>query len=299
MVSKIDKKKQEKIENKKTVKSKDKKGIQKFLISVLKTTIYLLIYALLSANIISCIKFWNTDYFLPSDTKKYPYAPTKRFYNKEKKTYEYKASFPYDYISQSSSDKNSFLNSFLNSVADTFATDRKILKETFQKLNEGFTIIEDSDSFYISEYSSYFEKIISGAYMLLSPILLFILPFISYFNGLLSFIYFGFTNNDNIIYKIIIFIGLFFGLTIPFGIYGLFGTLFYLLCKGYDFFDKMINIKQTLSIIRENKELLTLLFTIFVLVDAFKYLNRNLAIGLLIGFIILNLGTIIKIAILM
>ena len=296
MVSAVDKKKQEKQESKKTIKKSDTDGLKKFGISVLKTIVYLLLYALLSANIVSCIKYWNTENYLPYDTKKYPYAPTKRFYNKETKSYDFKAAFPYEYISKKSSD--SFFNSFLKTIRDTFATDRYMLKESFQKLNEGLNLANEGGSLYVGEYSEYIELLLNGGYFILSPLLLLIFPFLSYLNGSLGFLYHAFTNNENIIYKIVIFISLFFGFTIPFGIYGFFGTLLYLMFKGFDIFDKMINIKQTLGIIRENKEILTLLFTIFILVDAFKYLNRNLAIGLLIGFIILNLGNIIKLAIL-
>lgn len=294
-MSKIKEKKQQKEDEKKIINSKDKKNVGDFFKGVLRVFLTLLLWAIFGSGVITSIKYLGKQEYLPTNTKEYPYAPTKKIIDPTTKQTKLVASFPYNHISQKPEDKGSFSNWFLSTIAKTMATDRAAIKYTLNSIKGGLLISKFTHSAFMSNHSKTISKIVSSIFFLLAPFIAFLLAIISYLIGAFIFPIRGFSNTDSILYKLFILIFFLFGFTHIIGIYGLIGTVFFLFFKAYDIFDKNIQIKKSLDTIKENSGVLSILFMVLVLNQAFQHLPQGAAVGILAGFILMNIGMIMKI----
>lgn len=294
-MSKIKQKKQEKEDKKKMISSKDQKNVADFFKGILRVFITLLLWAFFGSSVITAIKYLGKKEYLPTNTKEYPYAPTKQVIDPKTNKTKMIAAFPYNHISQKPEDKDSFSNWFISTIGKTMAMDRAAIKYSLNSIKGGLMISKFTHNVFMRNHSKTIGKIISSLFFLFSPFLVFALSLISYFIGAFAFPIKGFTSTDSILYKFFIAIFFLFGFTHIFGIYGLIGTIFFLGFKAYDIFDKNINIKQSLETIKNNTGVLSFLFMVLVLNQAFQHLPQGAAIGILVGFILMNIGLIVKI----
>jgi hypothetical protein len=276
------KKNEKKSIHKKTETKKD--NYSGFFKSVGSTLIFVLVWTFVSCGIITNIQYYNTSEFLKTNT------------------YAVRKGFPLQ--GELVQEKGDFMDWLMNTVAMTFSKNNSILLEVLQYFNDGFSIIDlkrASSSGQVNMQNQVIdaalEKGIMSAYYLLSPLILLGMPFLGYVFGFFGLLYNGLINggilSGDLINKFFGFIVFMFGFPVLIGLYEFFGTGFYLVFNAYNIMKHNIKLKNVMNVIKQNAQLIMFIFTLGVIVSSFQNLSNTTSIGILVGFLIINIIPIV------
>lgn len=277
--SKIQQKKKDKSSKNSSPNSK-KNDFYGFFKSLSLIVFFLLIWTFVSSGIIANIQHYNRSPYLKTSVE------------------AIRKGFPLqgELVQQ----KGDFMDWLMNTVAMTFSKNNSIMVELLQYFNDGFSVIQGKRAANSGENNiqnqlldKSLEQGIMSVYYLFSPLILLGLPFLGYVIGFFGLIYNGLINGGlltgDLVNKIFGFFVFLFGLPVLTGVYEFFGNSFYMIFNSYNVLKSGVQLKNVANIIRQNVQLIMFIFTIGVIISAFKNLSNSASIGITVGFIIINI----------
>lgn len=256
--------------------NKNKNDWINFITSVGKDIFRLIIMTLIASNIVFSSKAFTNNTYLPTDSTKEPYYSSVQ------------SSFPYQYkIESPSNTGEKIINWFVDTIITSWIGSRIIIKETllvikqymysFMNIKSSSTIIENG----IKNIINYI-LILTSMHIVLPLFLL-----LSTIGGGLGLLIGGFIHSEGFFHKIIGIITSFYmsPIVIIQVLYTFIMFTIQPIIKDY---------KHYVDFFKQYSGFITTLFILYMLSDAYTYLNTTTFMGIVIGIIIMYISYIIK-----